>query len=65
MTALLQAIFVYSIIGSIWHIIMLRASRQEAVDYIEAKIGRTYTLILLWPVTMIIVIVSQIRKRNQ
>jgi hypothetical protein len=44
---------------------MLQASRQEAVDYIEAKIGRTYTLILLWPVTMIIVIISQIRKRPQ
>jgi hypothetical protein len=63
MITLLQAIFIYSIIGSLWHIIMLRASRQEAVDYIEAKVGRTYTLILLWPVTMILVIISQIRKK--
>jgi hypothetical protein len=63
MITLLQAIFIYSIIGSLWHIIMLQASRQEAVNYIEAKVGRTYALILLWPVTMILVIISQIRKK--
>lgn len=61
--ALLKAILVYSIIGSIWHIIMMHNSSPEAIEQIERQPTKTYVLIMLWPVTMSLVIIKQLRNK--